>query len=167
VSEQITHHVTVRLARAYEFVAEFNDLPDSPGILFDEPAPLGEGRAPNAAAVLAAAVGNCLSASLAFCVRRAHLKLDDLTADVRAHVSRNEQGRLRIDGIDVQLTPQLRETDRARFDRCQALFEDFCTVTASVRRGIPVNVSVNSPAAETVGRAGNPAAREISPVTPA
>jgi uncharacterized OsmC-like protein len=142
MSAAMTHHVTVRLARQFEFVAEFDDVPGGPAILFDEPPPLGEGRAPNGAAVLAAAVGNCLAASLAYCLRRARLPFDGLTADVTAQVVRNEQGRLRIGGIDVTLSPELRPGSSAGLDRCEKLFEDFCTVTASVRLGIPINVSV-------------------------
>jgi hypothetical protein len=51
---EITHHVTVRRKRGLEFVAEFEDMPGKPSIPFDEPAPLGENHAPNAAAVLGA-----------------------------------------------------------------------------------------------------------------
>ena len=47
---EITHHVTVRRKRGFEFVAEFEDMPGKPSIRFDEPAPLGENHAPNAAA---------------------------------------------------------------------------------------------------------------------
>ena len=60
MSDEMTKHSTIRLARGYEFVAEFPDLPNAPMMLSDEPAPLGDGRGPNAADVLAAAVGNCL-----------------------------------------------------------------------------------------------------------
>lgn len=145
MAEDLTHHLTVRLARDYEFVAEFNDVPSAPSMLFDEPAPLGSGRAPNAAAVLGAAVGNCLSASLAFCLRKARVELLDLTAHVSTHVGRNERGRHRITGIEVVLTPTIGRTG-APMDRCADLFEDFCTVTASIRHGIPVTVSLASPA---------------------
>lgn len=146
MSEDTVHHVTVRLARDYEFVAEFNDVPGAPSVMFDEPRPLGGGNAPNAAAMLGAAVGNCLSASLAFCLRKARIELLDLTAHVKTHVVRNEKGRFRISGIDVELAPSLGRTD-APIGRCEELFEDFCTVTASVRRGIPVRVSLReSPA---------------------
>lgn len=146
MAEETTHHVTLRLARDYEFVAEFNDVPSAPSVLFDEPAPLGTGRAPNAAAVLGAAVGNCLSASLAFCLRKARVELLDLTAHVTTHVGRNERGRHRITGIEVVLTPSIGRTG-APIDRCGDLFEDFCTVTASIRHGIPVTVSLASSAA--------------------
>jgi organic hydroperoxide reductase OsmC/OhrA len=147
MSEHTSHHVTVRLFRKHQFTAEFNDVENSPVMLFDEPAPLGSGRAPNAAAVLGAAVGNCLAASLAFCLRKVRLEPDGLTAHVTTHVVRNEQGRFRIGGIDVELAPELHDGDLARFERCEQLFEDFCVVTASVRQGIPVTVSVKEPVA--------------------
>ncbi len=133
--------MTVRLARDFEFVAEFNDVPGAPSVMFDEPPPLGGGRAPNAAAVLGAAVGNCLAASLAFCLRRAHVDVVHLNANVTTHVVRNEKGRFRIGSIDVELVPELGKID-AGIGRCEELFEDFCTVTASVRKGIPIHVHV-------------------------
>lgn len=144
--DDTVHHITVRLARDYEFVAEFNDVPGAPSVMFDEPQPLGGGKAPNAAAMLGAAVGNCLSASLAFCLRKARIEVLDLTAHVKTHVVRNEKGRFRISGIDVELAPSLGRTE-APIGRYEELFEDFCTVTASVRHGIPVRVSLReSPA---------------------
>jgi organic hydroperoxide reductase OsmC/OhrA len=114
--------------------------------VFDEPPPLGEGSGPNAAAVLAAAIGNCLAASFAFCLRKVRLEPLDVTAEVVAHVARNEQGRFRVKDIDVEIRPEVAENDRARAERCEQLFEDFCIVTESVRRGIPVNVKIVEPA---------------------
>ena len=143
--EDMTKRATVKLARAYEFVAEFPDVPDAPGILFDEPEPLGDSRGPNATDVLAAAVGNCLSASLTFCLRKSRLNLERLTTNVTAHLERNEQGRTRIESIDVEMLPEVRSSDKERFSRCAAQFENFCTVTASVRRGIPVSVRLKDP----------------------
>lgn len=145
MSEERTHHVTLRLARGYEFVAEFNDITGAPSILFDEPEPLGTNSAPNAAAVLSAAVGNCLAASLAFCLRRSRIDLRDLTVNVTTHVARNEKGRFRVRGIDVELSPVIGASDAAKFGRCEDLFEDFCIVTASVQRGIPVHISLKQP----------------------
>jgi uncharacterized OsmC-like protein len=145
MADDRTHHVTVRLARGYEFVAEFTDLACPSAIVFDEPAPLGRGDAPNAAAVLGAAIGNCLAASFAFCLRRARIEPADLTANVTTHVVRDEKGRHRIGSIDVELTPEFGMDVVPRTERCEALYEDFCTVTASVRRGIPVHVTLTKP----------------------
>jgi uncharacterized OsmC-like protein len=148
MAEQQTHHVTVRLSHDFEFIAEFNDVPDAPRLLLDEPKPLGSNCAPNAAALLGAAVGNCLAASLTFCLRRAHVDVKGLTASVTTHVTRNERGRHRIAGIDVELDPVLGNS--ANVVGCEELFEDFCTVTASVKHGIPVRVSLKSQAAKEV-----------------
>jgi uncharacterized OsmC-like protein len=141
MSEERIHHVTVRLAHDYQFIAEFDDVQGRPALFLDEPPPLGGGRGPSAAEVLGAAVGNCLAASLAFCLRRARIELDGLTAGVTTHIARNEKGRYRIRGIDVELDPQI-AGELARLDRCGDLFEDFCIVTASVRQGIPVRISL-------------------------
>jgi len=146
MSEERVHHVTIRLARGYEFVAEFNDLPNAPSILFDEPEPLGSSRAPSAAAVLGAAIGNCLAASLTYCLRRARLDVQDMTARVTTHVAKNDRGRFRVRDIDVELTPVLGEATATPLSRCEGLFEDFCIVTASVQHGIPVHVSLKEPA---------------------
>jgi organic hydroperoxide reductase OsmC/OhrA len=145
MSETVDYKVDLRFVRGYEFVATFADNEQLPPIVFDEPTPLGEGTGPNAAAVLAAAIGNCLAASFAFCLRKVRLEPVDITAAVVAHVARNEQGRFRISGIDVELSPEVLEQDRSRLDRCERLFEDFCVVTESVRRGIPVNVKILEP----------------------
>jgi len=147
MADEREHHVTLRYTHGYEFVADFTDADGLGPILFDEPPPLGEGRAPNAAAVLGAAVGNCLAASFVFCLRKVRLDVDDLTVRVTTHVARNDKGRFRVSGIDVTLEPELHHQDRARVERCENLFEDFCVVTESVRRGIPVNVTVAAPAA--------------------
>jgi uncharacterized OsmC-like protein len=141
MSDDRLHHVTVRRAHDYEFVAEFNDIPGAPALRFDEPEPLGGNRAPNAAAVIGAAVGNCLAASLTFSLNRALAEVRDVTAHVTTHVARNERGRYRIEGIDVELEPVV-NLDGGRLERCEEIFEDFCTVAASIKRGIPVRVSL-------------------------
>ena len=145
MSDDKTHRVTVRLERGYEFAADFPDVPGAAALSFDEPAPLGRGRAPNAAAVLGAAVGNCLAASLAFCLRKARIEPMELTANVTTHIVRNEHGRHRIGSIDVEIIPEFADATVPRTERCEALFEDFCTVTASVRHGIPVHVTLKTP----------------------
>jgi uncharacterized OsmC-like protein len=154
VSEERTDHVTLRWARGYEFIAEFGDAANAPPVLLDERPPLGDDRGPNAAALLGAAVGDCLAASLTFCLRKARVSIDGLTAQVATHITRNEQGRFRIASIDVELVPEVSDADHGRLARCEQLFEDFCIVTASVRQGIPVNVSVKE--LESIGVAAGP-----------
>jgi uncharacterized OsmC-like protein len=135
-----TANAHVQLVEGYRFTATFPDVAGADPLTLDEAAPLGTGAGPTPAGLLAAAVGGCLSASLTLCLNKAHLEPDAVNAHVTARMARNESGRLRIEGIDVELTPCLPAADQSRFDRCKALYEDFCIVTESVRRGIPVNV---------------------------
>jgi uncharacterized OsmC-like protein len=143
MADDRTQHVTVRLARDYEFVADFPGLPHAAPLVLDEPLPAGRGEAPSAVAILGAAVGNCLAASFVSCLRSAHIEPTALRADVTTHVVRDERGRVRIGSIDVAVTPRFEGHARPRTERCDLLFEEFCTVTASVRRGIPVHVTLN------------------------
>lgn len=109
--------------------------------LLDEPPPLGEGAGPNAARLVAAAVGNCLAASLLYCLQRARAEVGEVAVTVTGTLVRNEAGRLRIGSLSVELDPQLSD-GAAALERCLPLFEQFCVVTESVRAGIPVSVKV-------------------------
>jgi uncharacterized OsmC-like protein len=133
----------VNLSRreGYAFAAGF-DNGDWPEITLDEPPPLGSGEGPNPTRVLGAAVGGCLAASLLFCLGKARVAVHDFAAAVEGTVARSDEGRLRITELRVRLAPSVGAADRDRMQRCLSLFEDFCTVTASVRKGIPVHVEV-------------------------
>jgi uncharacterized OsmC-like protein len=144
MSHEIVHHVTLTLRSGYAFDVSFDDVPGAPTFVVDEPRPLGESEGPNAAALLAAAVANCLAASLIHCLRKTRAEVESLTARVAAHVVKNDVGRYRVTRLDVELDPRLRPEDAGRLARCEGLFEDFCIVTESVRQGIPVAVSVKT-----------------------
>lgn len=139
---QVTR-VQLTLQHDFEFTAGFPDLPAIEPLHLDEHPPLGGDHGPNPAALLASAVGNCLAASLLFCLKKARIDVRGMNATAAAHITRNEHGRFRIQGIDVVVSPTLASEDAARSARCQELFEDFCIVTESVRQGIPVQVTVN------------------------
>lgn len=135
--------VDLGLRGGYAFEADFH-LPGVPTLLLDEPAPLGEGAGPSAARLLAAAVGNCLAASLLFCLRKARVEVEGMDAHVDASIVRNERGRMRIGTIRVRLEPELSAEDAARVGRCAGLFEDFCIVGQSVLQGVDVQVEVSA-----------------------
>jgi len=151
--------LTLTLREGFQFAADFGDS-GIPELLLDEPPPLREGRGPNAARILGAAVGNCLGASLLFCLRRARIEVRELRVAVEGTLVRNERGRLRLGEIRVKLLPDVAPEQRDRIGRCLDLFEDFCVVTESVRRGIDVQVAVEVNAAPT-----QPVATGCSPGT--
>jgi len=133
--------LALTLQDGYAFTVDFGQQ-GVPDLLLDEPPPLGAGRGPNAARLLAAAIGHCLGASLLFCLRKSRIEVEELRATVEGTVVRNERGRLRVGAIRVKLAPEVAPGDRDRMGRCLELFEDFCIVTESVRQGIPVVVEV-------------------------
>ena len=111
-------------------------------IITDEPPPLGAGKGPNPTALLAAAVGNCLASSLLFCMQKARLEVEEFEVEVSTTMLRDTDGRLRIGAMQVGLAPTVSPGVREKMGRCLELFESFCTVTQSVRRGIEVSVQV-------------------------
>lgn len=141
MSEDRDFTVDLELAGDYRIGASF-DQQGAADLLMDEPPPLGEGTGPNAARVLGAAVGDCLAASLLFCLRRSRVEVISLRGQVRGRVERNEKGRFRIAELAVRLEPVVAPEQADRMERCLELFEDFCIVTASVRQGIDVKVDV-------------------------
>jgi uncharacterized OsmC-like protein len=133
-------------AGGYRFDITFS--PDLDVLVADEPPPLGEGRGVDAASLLGAAVGNCLSASLLVCLKKSRVEVESLRSTVEVDITRNERGRFRVSGIDVRMQIGTDGDSEAKLDRCAALFEDFCVVTAAVRHGIPIEVEI----ADTSGR---------------
>jgi uncharacterized OsmC-like protein len=135
--------ITLDSIKDYEFRVKF-DKEQFEDILMDEPPPVGGDTGPNAPRLLAAAVGNCLSASLLFCARKSRVDVDGVHTEVSVQYTRNEKGRIRIGKIDVAIEPKIsrREPDKAR--RCLELFQDYCVVTESVRTGIDVSVAVKA-----------------------
>jgi len=128
----------------YEFIVSFDK--DALGKLtIDEPAPLGTEKGPNASRVLSSAVGHCLTSSLIFCLQKARIPLKHVTTKVHTTLARNEAGRWRVQGIKVDVNADpLNEQDRERMKQCLGMFEDFCIVTQSVRKGINVEVAVKT-----------------------
>lgn len=124
----------------YEFSVAFDEN-GLPPLTMDEPPPLGDGRGPNAARLLGAAIGHCLSASLLFCLKKSRVAVSTFRATVEGTLVRNDAGRFRIGRVRVTLAPGIVD-DRERVARCLGLFEDYCIVTASVREGIDVEVRV-------------------------
>jgi uncharacterized OsmC-like protein len=136
------HNVTVNLTQQqdYQFKIEFGQ--NVPAILGDEPAPLGQGAGPSPVQLLAAAVGNCLSDSLLFALRKFKQHPDPLTCTVDAVVGRNPDGRMRVLSMTARLQLGVEAKALEHLDRVLGQFEAYCTVTQSVGQGIPIAIEV-------------------------
>ena len=124
----------------YQFQVDFEG--GVPALLADEPAPLGQSKGPSPVQLLAAAVGNCLSDSLLFALRKYKQAPEPITCEVVAEVGRNAEGRLRVRTITAKLKLGVPAAQLQHLDRVLAQFESFCTVTQSVGQGIPIMVHV-------------------------
>ena len=124
----------------YRFKVEF-DVDSVANIVVDEMKPVGEGLGPNPTRLLSVSVGQCLSSSLLYCLGKARVKVKKLVAVVTADVRRNDEGYLRVVGLVVQIHLEVDEEDKLRVPRCLSIFENYCTVTQSIRSGIEVKVN--------------------------
>jgi len=128
--------------QGYQFSVEF-DAEGMPKLLLDEQKPAGQNLGPNPTRLLSAAVGHCLSSSLIYCLLKARVKIKNIENNVRTKVARNKEGYLRVEDMEVQINLDVAEEDKSRIPRCKEIFENYCTVTQSVRKGIEVNVTVS------------------------
>jgi len=133
--------VTLEQLEGYQFKIDFGIGPE---LLMDEPIPLGTDKGPNAARVLSAAIGNCLTASLLFCLQKARVDSRIIKSTVSTKITRNDKGRMRIGQSRVTIQAEIDQNENTvnRIGKCIELFEDFCIVTQSVRQGLDVKVDV-------------------------
>lgn len=132
--------VTLTQQQDYRFDVRFGDA--IPLLITDEPAPLGTGLGPSPVQLLCAAVGNCLSDSLLFALRKFKQAPEPLRCDVQAQVGRNDEGRMRVLQMQANLHLGVSASNLEHLDRVLSQFESFCTVTQSVGQGIPIHVRV-------------------------
>jgi len=131
----------LRFLQGYQFNVEF-DIEGMPELLLDEQKPTGQNAGPNPTRLLSAAIGHCLSSSLIYCLLKARVRINNIETTVSTNTTRNKEGYLRVEGINVQINLDVAEEDKSRIPRCKEIFENYCTVTQSVRKGIEVNVNV-------------------------
>jgi uncharacterized OsmC-like protein len=133
---------TVRLTQARDFQFDIDFGVGGPPLHADEAPPLGQGSGPTPTQLLAAAVGNCLSASLLFALRKFKQAPEPISCRVEAEVGRNAEGRIRVLSLDATLTLGVPAASLERLDRVLGSFESYCTVTQSVTAAVPVRVAV-------------------------
>lgn len=142
MSETTSFGITVQQESDYVFRIQFDETP-MPDLITDEPAPLGGGSGPNPSRLLAAAVANCMSASLLFAMRKYKNQPGPITTKAVTTMGRNEVGRMRVERIDAHVTLAERAEDHQHMERILAQFEAFCVVTESVRHGVEVGIKVS------------------------
>ena len=134
--------IRVELSQRHDYRFDIVFGGDIPVLTSDEPAPLGDDLGPSPMQMLCAAVGNCLSDSLLFAFRKFKQVPEPISCVVTAEVGRNADNRLRVLHMNAQIRLGALAASLEQVDRVMEQFEEFCTVTQSVRQGIPVTVEV-------------------------
>jgi len=132
--------ITISQVGDYVFTVDFGKA--LPALRVDEAEPIGGGTGPHPEQLLIAGVANCLCASLVFALGKFRQDAQGVAAEASCRVTRNLEGRLRITGIDVRILLGAESDAMPRIDRVLEQFQRFCTVSESVKAGIPVAVTV-------------------------
>ncbi len=137
------YQITLTREKDYKFTVDFGKE-TIPALLTDEgeEVPGGEGLGPTPAMLLAAAVGNCLAASLTFCLTKRKVELQELKVNVRYTRERNQDNLWRISKIFVDLYPIAEKAEDKDIKFCLSLFKKYCIVSMSVEQGIPMEINV-------------------------
>ena len=133
--------IELELISGYEFRVRF-DKDSIADLKTDLGAPLGQAAGPNPEHLLNAAIANCLSASLVFALSKFKNKVQSVRATASAKVGRNAENRMRVESVQVNIALPGEAGDYAMLDRVLSQFENYCTVTESVREGIAVDLTV-------------------------
>lgn len=135
-----TSTIRIRQIEGYQFTVDFGE--SFPDLLVDEAEPIGQGRGPHPEQMLVTSVANCLCASLVFALGKYRQTVKGVEAVADCVIERNAEGRLRVVGMKVGIALGAAAGDLDRIDRVLDQFENFCTVSESVKAGIPVEVEV-------------------------
>ncbi len=126
----------------YRFTVRFPGTPLEPRVV-DESPPIGAGAGPDPVLQLATTIGHCMSSTLVNTMERSRIRITPVRTRVTVHLGRNARGRKRVTSMEVQIEcAPLDEADRARFDHGVEIFEDYCTVSGSVREGVRIGTRV-------------------------
>jgi uncharacterized OsmC-like protein len=133
--------VRIKLLHDYKFIVDFGEFHRD--LLVDEAEPIGDGDGPFPEQILIASVTNCLCASLVFAMGKFKQDPRGIEATSSCIVERNAEGRLRISRVDVAISLGSSADEMPRLQQVLNQFERFCTVSESVKAGVPVVVVVH------------------------
>ncbi|MFB0563880.1 MAG: OsmC family protein [Candidatus Lokiarchaeia archaeon] len=121
-----------------KFKAKLDGLHD---LEMDELEPHGTDSAPNPADYLLLAVGGCLASSFIFSISKFDVSLKKMHAKVRGKYTRVNE-RVRIERVDVvlEVDPSTEKDLQEIKEWCIDVFRNFCIVSESIRRGLPIGV---------------------------
>jgi organic hydroperoxide reductase OsmC/OhrA len=123
LSEEKTLTVELERIHYHPFKVDFGHE-GMEALMTDEREPVGMGAGPNPSMLLTAAIGNCLSSSLLFCLNRAKAEVKGMKTKADAKLARNDKGRWKVTEVVVELNAHVDKEYVGQMERCISLFED-------------------------------------------
>lgn len=140
MSETIS--ITITRQENFRFLVDFGE--NIANMISDQPPPLGDNAGPSPEGLLGAAIANCLCSSLLFAINKFKGDPGRVSATATCETGRNKNNRVRVTQVKVNITLGANPDELPHLDRALAQFEEFCTVSQSVRAGISFAVSVRA-----------------------
>lgn len=126
------------------------NIKEFPEFVMDEPPEFhGNDRGPSSAEFLLTSIAGCQGTSFQFCLQKFNIEVEEMVVNVESemhHVWYDEYEReiLNITNISVTIDVKLKNPeDEENLLECFNLFQKFCVVSTSIRRGIPIDVQLN------------------------
>ncbi len=142
------HSITLRQVDNFQFSHSYGE--NLPALTSDEPPPLGAAAGPSPVQLLLSAVGACMSSSFHFAMHKFHEAPGPISTTATATVGRDETNRMRVQQLEIAIHFTAAAASISHLQKVLDQFESFCTVGATVARGIPTRVSVTDGAGTTV-----------------
>jgi len=140
-ADEKEYAIRIKRLEGYRFEVDFG--PEVHGKIFvDEDPPLGSNDGADPSRLLAASIAQCTLSSLLFCMQKSRATVGDMEAEAKITFGRDENRKLRIMGISITADVTVPEEEKAKLDRCLPMFQDYCTVSQSVKRGIPISTEI-------------------------
>jgi uncharacterized OsmC-like protein len=111
----------------------------------DEPESFhGQDKGPSAVEYFLIGVGGCTGSSFAYCLEKNSIPVKDLQIIVDGKMShRGDKLNLRLIKIEIEIKGSIGTHDTNKLDKCINQFKDYCVISESISKGIPLNFSFN------------------------
>jgi uncharacterized OsmC-like protein len=133
--------VLLNYTKDLHFKASARDFKD---INVDEPASFhGTDLGPSAVEYLLIGIGGCLGTTFIYCLQRRNIELDSFEIEVDGKLTHTgPKMRLRLVNVVVELKYRAKKSiNAAGIGDCIKEFKEFCIVTNSIAKGIPIDVN--------------------------
>lgn len=134
--------IKVNWINDFGFTAEVRHFKN---VLIDEPLSFkGNDRGPSPVEYILIGIGSCLGASFIHCCKINNFEIKKLNIVVDGKMThRKPYNHLELAYVNVELNIiHFEEKTNEKFEKCLEIFREYCVVSNSLIRGLPINVNI-------------------------